>query len=221
MRQYILGYSGISWTICKQSAPCSRQIATPTPNHSIFTGWMLFLTPNQHCQSTVLPGTTEAKKYCTWCFWRFLRSCSIFCCFSNFSVILASRSDWCFGRLYALQLSAVCNVVSRRMHATTSLRSWTQQIRIHHNSKKQDTIYKKMNLKNLSACCSVRQVRPAFRRTGTQLAWGILIPSGWSRRGSAEGPCNRTNYSCECQRKESHDSNVRQPICDRLMVPNC
>jgi len=148
MRQYILGYSGISWTICKQSAPCSRQIATPTPNHSIFTGWM---TPNQHCQSTVLPGTTEAKKYCTWCFWRFLRSCSIFCCFSNFSVILASRSDWCFGRLYALQLSAVCNVVSRRMHATTSLRSWTQQIRIHHNSKKQDTIYKKMNLKK-SVC---------------------------------------------------------------------
>ena len=46
--------SGISWTTCKQSAPRSRQIITPTPtpHRSIFTGRMLFLTPNQHCQST-------------------------------------------------------------------------------------------------------------------------------------------------------------------------
>jgi len=28
--------SGISWTICKQSAPHSRQITTPTPHYSIF-----------------------------------------------------------------------------------------------------------------------------------------------------------------------------------------
>jgi len=33
--------SGISWTIRKQCAPCSRQITTP--HRSIFTGWMLFL----------------------------------------------------------------------------------------------------------------------------------------------------------------------------------
>jgi len=26
--------SGISWTICKQSAPCCRQMTTPTPHHS-------------------------------------------------------------------------------------------------------------------------------------------------------------------------------------------
>jgi len=44
--------SGISWTICKQSVPRSRQITTPTPHHSIFTGRMLFLTPNEQCQST-------------------------------------------------------------------------------------------------------------------------------------------------------------------------
>jgi len=43
--------SGISWTICKQSAPCSRQITTPTPNHSIFTGQMLFPMVNQQCES--------------------------------------------------------------------------------------------------------------------------------------------------------------------------
>jgi len=34
----------ISWTVCKRSASRCRQIATPTHVHSIFTGWMLFLT---------------------------------------------------------------------------------------------------------------------------------------------------------------------------------
>jgi len=47
-----LGSSGISWTICKQYAPRSRQIIMPTPHHSIFTRWMLFLMPNQQYQST-------------------------------------------------------------------------------------------------------------------------------------------------------------------------
>jgi len=47
-----LGSSGISWTICKQYAPRSRHIIMPTPHHSIFTRWMLFLTPNQQYQST-------------------------------------------------------------------------------------------------------------------------------------------------------------------------
>ena len=44
--------SGISWTICKQSASRFRQITTPAPHHSIFTGQMLFLMPNQQCQSS-------------------------------------------------------------------------------------------------------------------------------------------------------------------------
>ena len=48
---------GIRWTICKQSAPHSRQITTPTPHHSIFTGQVLFLAPKQQCQST--EGSTE------------------------------------------------------------------------------------------------------------------------------------------------------------------
>jgi len=39
----ILGCSGISWTICKQSAPRSRHITTAASHHSIFTGQMLFL----------------------------------------------------------------------------------------------------------------------------------------------------------------------------------
>ena len=48
--------SGFSWTTCKQSAPRS----TPTPHHSIFTDWMLFLTPDQQRQST------EGKKALAW-----------------------------------------------------------------------------------------------------------------------------------------------------------
>ena len=32
--------NGIRWTICKQFAPRSRQITTPTPHQSIFTGLM-------------------------------------------------------------------------------------------------------------------------------------------------------------------------------------
>ena len=44
----VLGCSSISWTICKQPALHSRQITTPTPHHSIFTGRMLF---RQQCQS--------------------------------------------------------------------------------------------------------------------------------------------------------------------------
>jgi len=33
----VLDDSGISWTICKQSARSSRQITMPTPHHSFFT----------------------------------------------------------------------------------------------------------------------------------------------------------------------------------------
>jgi len=46
MKQEMMGFgdgSGTSWTICKHSVPRTRQIITPTPHHSIFTGRMLFL----------------------------------------------------------------------------------------------------------------------------------------------------------------------------------
>jgi len=43
--------SDIIWAICK-SAPRSRQITMPTPHHSVFTGQMHFLPPNQQHQST-------------------------------------------------------------------------------------------------------------------------------------------------------------------------
>jgi len=63
IRQAMMGFwdgSGISWTICKQSAPHSRQTTTPIIHHSIFTGRMLFVMPNQQHQST--EGKTKWNK---------------------------------------------------------------------------------------------------------------------------------------------------------------
>jgi len=51
LKQETVSGSGISWVICK-SARCSRQITTPAPHYSDFTGWMPFLPPNQQRQST-------------------------------------------------------------------------------------------------------------------------------------------------------------------------
>ena len=51
LKQETASGSGNSWTICK-SAPRSRQITMPAPHHSVFTGRMPFLPPNQQCQST-------------------------------------------------------------------------------------------------------------------------------------------------------------------------
>jgi len=51
LKQETVSGSGISWAICK-SAQRSRQITTPVPDHSVFTGRMLFLPPNQQYQST-------------------------------------------------------------------------------------------------------------------------------------------------------------------------
>jgi len=47
-----MGGSSISWTICRSYELRSRQITTSAHHHSIFTGRMLFLAPNQQCQST-------------------------------------------------------------------------------------------------------------------------------------------------------------------------
>ena len=46
LKQETVSGSGTSWSICK-SAPCSRQVTTRAPHHSVFTGQMPFLLPNQ------------------------------------------------------------------------------------------------------------------------------------------------------------------------------
>ena len=48
----------IIWAICK-SAPCSRQTTTSAPHHSVFTGRMPFLLPNQQRQS--IEGNTVTR----------------------------------------------------------------------------------------------------------------------------------------------------------------
>ena len=51
LKQETVSDSDISWAIYK-SAPRSRQITTPAPHHSVFTGRLPFLPPNQQRQST-------------------------------------------------------------------------------------------------------------------------------------------------------------------------
>jgi len=51
LKQETVSGNTISWATCK-SAPPSRQITMPAPHHSVFTGQMPFLPPNQQCQST-------------------------------------------------------------------------------------------------------------------------------------------------------------------------
>ena len=73
MRQEIVGFwdgGGISWTICKQSAPRCRQITRPTPHHSIFIGRMVFLTlthththTHTHTFNGPFFGTTQVSRY--------------------------------------------------------------------------------------------------------------------------------------------------------------
>ena len=50
LKQETVSGSGISWTICK-SAPRFRQTTMPAPHHSVFTGRMPLLPPNQQRQS--------------------------------------------------------------------------------------------------------------------------------------------------------------------------
>ena len=67
LEQDTVSGNGISWAYAndQQSVCCSqtvlleclalsrpRQITTPASHHSVFTGWITFLPPNQQCQST-------------------------------------------------------------------------------------------------------------------------------------------------------------------------
>ena len=56
LKQETVSGSGISWAVYK-SAPRSRQTTTPAPYHSVFTGRMPFLPPNQQRQSIEGPPT--------------------------------------------------------------------------------------------------------------------------------------------------------------------
>ena len=100
----VLGCNGISWTICKQSSPRSGQITTPTPHHSISTGRMLFLTPNQQCQST--EGSSWYQKGKT-----------------NLDFTEARDSEWQWHQLGRMQ---VCTLLQTDNHASTPPLSFLQ-----------------------------------------------------------------------------------------------
>jgi len=52
MKQEMMRWHRSNWSICKQ-------VTTPSPH--LFIGWMLFLTPNQQCQSTESNCTSKLK----------------------------------------------------------------------------------------------------------------------------------------------------------------
>jgi len=57
--------SGISWTICKQSAPRFRQITTPTPHHTTVKELKAIRWTDTHTQTPIGPllGTTRVSRY--------------------------------------------------------------------------------------------------------------------------------------------------------------
>jgi len=61
LTQETVNGSDIIWAICK-SAPRSGHTTTPAPHHSVFTGRMPFLPPNQQRQST--EGNIEYSEWC-------------------------------------------------------------------------------------------------------------------------------------------------------------
>jgi len=63
LKQETVSGSGISWAICK-SASRARQITTPAPHHSVFTGRMPFLPPNQQRQSNESKNTEGTDSQC-------------------------------------------------------------------------------------------------------------------------------------------------------------
>jgi len=117
MTQEMMGFwdgSGISWTICKQSAPRSRQ-----------TGLMLFLTPNQQCQITEgrdsvnthlthkfngpFSGTTQVSRYQKGR--------------TNLDFTEARDSEWQWHQLGQMQ---VCTSLQTDNHASTPQLSFLQ-----------------------------------------------------------------------------------------------
>ena len=91
--------SGINWAICK-SAPRSRQITMPAPHHSVFTGRMPFLSPNQQHQSTkALNGNgtkdsnTANRVTCYWVDGKPWQCLHVFAGSSRWSAALSQTSD--------------------------------------------------------------------------------------------------------------------------------
>jgi len=76
------------------SAPRSRQITTPAPHHSVFTGRMPFLPPNQQRQSTSVHTFTNDVQYPqTKTFHNPLPNSSTLALFETSELVLNKRPD--------------------------------------------------------------------------------------------------------------------------------
>jgi len=61
LEQEIESGSGISWAICKFASQL-RQITIPAFHHSVFTGWMPFLPPNQQIKTKITKSVKSKMK---------------------------------------------------------------------------------------------------------------------------------------------------------------
>ena len=129
-KQETVSGSGISWAICK-SASCSRQITTPAPHHSVFTGRMPFLPPNQQRQSTegnvtyyfiysftaiILMWSFKVRLY------SYLFVCeSVYHLYSSDIMIYKCAFFWC---CYYLQHAGSLTILSKSI---SDIRCWSQK----------------------------------------------------------------------------------------------
>ena len=97
--------SAISCAICK-SAPRSRQTTTPAPHHSVFTGRMPFLQPNQQRRST--EGT---KQYCV-----SVTVSGETCRLLSMKPILASSSVFLSAVLFNSSICSSCTQQQHKVH---------------------------------------------------------------------------------------------------------
>ena len=114
------GSSGISWTICKSFAPRSRQITMPVPHHSVFTGRMLLLLPNQQRQSTKGKYSTTTNLPIFHNIWLTVK-------LFNTTVSISGNSQAInHSTVYAIQTSqTVSNLVHNAQHSTVNWSSST------------------------------------------------------------------------------------------------
>ena len=88
---------GISWAICK-SAPCSRQITTPVPHHSIQAGC-----PSCHPTNSVIALTTTLSYLtdevnCAWHSWTLMTATTLcLSCFRSYSELMTADGIGFFG----------------------------------------------------------------------------------------------------------------------------
>ena len=101
------GGSGISWTIRKSFAPRSRQITTPVPHHSVFTGQMTIVTPSQQRQGT------EGKSVHSWTACWNLFGCPSYTALFLTAAITLKITQLCFP---AKQVAMVWACAAKRRH---------------------------------------------------------------------------------------------------------